>query len=161
MKQITTAAFTRQVPLETLRTASILGAISSDAIAFMLEEGTLLMLEKGETLFNFGDKGSSFFIVAQGTIDFYKHHQGKRAQTRSAAFGNELGFVSMIALHDRTGEAVAYENSLLIEISCDVFARLHEEYPFDFGIITLNLARDMARTLRKLGNDLVEVSSRL
>ena len=161
MTPISKAEFIQLVPLEQLRSASILGAISEDAIEFLLERGCIHRVQKREKIFGYGDRGNTFYIVGQGQIDFYKHHNGESLLTREATFGNELGFVSMIALHDRTGEAYAHEDSLLIEISSDVFASFHEEFPFDFGIITLNLARDMARTLRSLANSLVDVSSRL
>lgn len=161
MTPISKAEFVQQVPLKQLCTASILGAISEDAISFLLETGCIYRADKGEKIFGYGDKGSSFFIVGHGQVDFYKHHNGESLLTREVTFGTELGFVSMIALHDRTGEAFAHEDSIVIEISSDVFAQFHEKYPFDFGIITLNLARDMARTLRSLANSLVDVSSRL
>jgi len=66
----------------------------------------------------------------------------------------------MIALHDRVGRAVAREDSVLLEISSDVFGELHRAYPLDFGLLTLNLARDMARVIRKLSDALVEHSIR-
>jgi hypothetical protein len=37
---------------------------------------------------------------------------------------------------------------------------LHKKHPFDFGILSLNLARDMARNIRKLSDTLVENSIR-
>jgi hypothetical protein len=33
---------------------------------------------------------------------------------------------------------------------------LHEELPFDFGILMLNLSREMARAFRKVTEDLVD-----
>ena len=137
MTPISKAEFIQLVPLEQLRSASILGAISEDAIEFLLERGCIHRVQKREKIFGYGDRGNTFYIVGQGQIDFYKHHNGESLLTREATFGNELGFVSMIALHDRTGEAYAHEDSLLIEISSDVFASFHEEFPFDLKNVQL------------------------
>lgn len=155
MKPISKEQFLSSVSTDQLRSASIFGAISQQAIDFLVSEANLFTAQKGDYLFHYGDRGDSFFIIAKGSVDFYKHHEGHSRLTRTAEFGNELGFVSMIALHDRAGEAVAREDSLIIEITSDLFSKLHAQYSFDFGIISLNLSRDMARTLRKLGNDLV------
>lgn len=155
MKPISKEKFLSSVSSEQLRSASIFGAISEEAIDFLITEANLFAAKKGDSLFRYGDRGDSFFIIAKGSVDFYKHHEGHSRLTRTAEFGNELGFVSMIALHDRAGEAVAREDSLIMEITSDLFSKLHAQYSFDFGIISLNLSRDMARTLRKLGNDLV------
>jgi len=61
----------------------------------------------------------------------------------------------MIALHDRVGNVYAKEDSLLLEISSQLFSDFHDHYPFDFGILLMNLSRDMARTIREISNTLV------
>ena len=159
MKPISAEQFHNIVSTDQLRSASIFGAISEDAIEFLITQSNRFEAQKGDHLFRYGDPGDSFYIIAKGSVDFYKHHEGKSRLTRTAEFGNELGFVSMIALHDRAGEAIAREESVVLEITSEVFSKLHAEYSFDFGIITLNLSRDMARTLRKLGNDLVVLAN--
>jgi hypothetical protein len=46
----------------------------------------------------------------------------------------------------------------MLQISSDLFYELHLELPFDFGILMLNLSRDMARTISVLISHLVEAS---
>ncbi|MFC6673331.1 cyclic nucleotide-binding domain-containing protein [Marinobacterium aestuariivivens] len=139
-----------------LQSGSIFGAISREAIRFLVENGKVYSVRQHEEIFRSGDPGGSFFVVCRGSVDFFKHHQGKYAYTRTSMPGEEVGFVAMIALHDHVGKAVAHEDSIVLEISSELFADLHEKYPFDFGIMTLNLARDLARIVRKLSNILVE-----
>jgi len=62
----------------------------------------------------------------------------------------------MIALHDKVGKAIAKENSIVLEITSHLFSDFHDDHAFDFGILLMNLSRDMARSLRVLGNALVE-----
>jgi len=156
MREISPAEFVEKIPPEELRSGSLFGAISSDAIHFLINNGKLFAAQQGDHVFRFGDRGDHFFIVCKGQIDFLKHHKGEVLHTRRIGFGEELGFVPMIALHNHTGEAIALEDSILLEVSSALFSELHEKYPFDFGVITLNLARDMARAMRKLSNALVE-----
>ena len=62
----------------------------------------------------------------------------------------------MIALHDRVGRAVAAEECCIVEISSPLFHELHDKFPSDFGLLVLNLAREMARNIREVSNILAE-----
>ena len=159
IKQLTVNEFLKLLPVPDLQQASVFGALSAEAILFLLENGKLFQANQGDILFEYGDPGDSFFIICKGTVDFFKQHKGARRKTRTVKSGEELGFVPMIALHDHTGQGIVYEDSLLLEISCALFSNLHETHPSDFGIFVLNLARDMARTFRRLSNDLVNLST--
>jgi CRP-like cAMP-binding protein len=139
-----------------LKEGSIFGALSDSSITFLLESGALHQASKGEEIFAHGSKGNSFHTVLYGTLDFYKQHGEKKTRTRTIQFGEAIGFVSMIALHERVGNLYALEDCLLLEISSQLFSDLHDKYPFDFGILLMNLSRDMARTIRVLSNSLVE-----
>ncbi|MEH6579863.1 MAG: cyclic nucleotide-binding domain-containing protein [Amphritea sp.] len=156
MQQISVSDFKQQITPEQLRSGSLFGALSEEGIQFLLNNGKLHYASAATKVFNYGDRGDSFFIVCKGCLSFIKQHDGELYHTRDINFGEESGFVAMIALHDHAGYAVAKEDSLLLEVPSAVFSELHEKYPFDFGVITLNLARDMARTIRKLSNALVE-----
>jgi signal-transduction protein with cAMP-binding, CBS, and nucleotidyltransferase domain len=156
MQPLTAQAIFDDMEADGLQSGSIFGAISQEAIQFLVENGKVYSVRQDEEIFSNGDPGGSFFIVCRGSVDFFKHHQEKYAYTRTAMPGGEIGFVAMIALHDHVGKAVAREDGIVLEISSELFADLHEKYPFDFGIMTLNLARDLARIVRKLSNILVE-----
>ncbi len=139
-----------------LKGGSIFGALSDASIQFLTEQGTLHAVSKGEEIFSYGSKGDSFHTVLHGKLDFYKQHGDNKCRTRTICFGEAIGFVSMIALHERVGSLYALEDSLLLEISSQLFSDFHDQYPFDFGILLMNLSRDMARTIRVLSNALVE-----
>ena len=141
---------------ETLQGGSVFGALSVEATRFLLENGTLFRIEADDVLFEQGDPGNSFFVVCQGAVDFHKYHQGEYRYTRSSEFGEEIGFVAMIGLHNRAGRAVVREAGVVLEVSSALFARLHDRFPYDFGVLLFNLARDMARVIRKLSDLLVE-----
>jgi len=156
MEPVSFTSLREELDPDWLQSGSIFGAISRDAIEFLLQNGRVFRVRKGEEVFAAGTPGDSFFIVCQGALDFYKQHRGEHAYTRTAEPGGEVGFVAMIALHEHVGKAVAREDSIVLEIPCALFAELHEKHPFDFGIMTLNLARDLARIVRKLSDILVE-----
>lgn len=139
-----------------LKKGSIFGALSDSAIYFLLENGVLHEAKKDDEVFAYDSKGGSFYAVLHGNLDFYKHHDDRITRTRTIQFGEAIGFVSMIALHERVGTLYALEECLLLEISSLLFSDLHDQYAFDFGILLMNLSRDMARTIRVLSDDLVD-----
>jgi len=144
-----------QIPKpENLQECSVFGAFSLDAIRYLLQAGKVYRLSRNDLLFECGERGDSFFVVLDGSVDYFAWHFGDYSYTRTAGFGDEIGYVAMIALQDRAGKAVAREDSLVLEISANLFGELHDRYPFDFGLIVLNLARNMARLIRALSQSL-------
>ena len=138
--------------------ASVFGALPEESILWLLENGTIRALDEGEYLFAHGQPGNSFHVILQGQVSYFKYHDGKYAYIRDYATGEQIGFMSLIALHDRVGRAEAHTDTIALEIDSKLFHAFHNECPPEFGILMLNLAREMARTLRVVDNLLVEKS---
>lgn len=156
MKPVNGVGLIDRFGMEHLNNASVFGGLSSNAIEFLLENGRALKLDTGDVVYKPGDKGDKFYVVLQGSLSFYQFHMGEFAYIRDHLFGEEMGFVAMIALHDRIGKAVAAEDGYVLEVSSRLFYKLHDKYPADFGLMLLNLSREMARTIREISNIIVE-----
>ena len=155
MQQISLKEFSQMVALEDMARGSVFGALSVEATRFLLAQGNLYTIGQGDTVFEYGDHAGRFFVVCKGSLDFFKQHQGEWRHIRVVNFGEETGFVPMIALHDQSGTAVAREDSIVLEVSSALYAELQQKYSMDFGLLTLNLAREMARVIDKMGETLV------
>ncbi|MDH3991524.1 MAG: cyclic nucleotide-binding domain-containing protein [Gammaproteobacteria bacterium] len=155
MQQINLAEFSQVMAPEDMALGSVFGALTIDATHFLLEKGSLYRLAQGDKVFEYGDAGGRFFVVCKGSLDFFKQHQGEWRHIRVVNFGEETGFVPMIALHEQSGTAVAREDSIVLEISSALYAELQQKYSVDFGLLTLNLAREMARVIDKMGEAMV------
>ncbi len=145
-----------QLGLEYLGEISVFGALSPAAIEFLMTRGRVLQLDAGEALYESGDRADQFYVVLEGALSFYQAHDGQLAHVRDLEVGEEMGFCAMIALHDRVGRPVAARPSQVLEVSSDLFYALHESLPTDFGLLLLNLARGMARTLREVSDQVAE-----
>ena len=156
MKIVSGTSLIDRFGMEYFQGASVFGALSETAIEFLLKNGRVLELDKGDVVYSPGDKGDKFYVVLQGTLSFYQFYLGEFAYIRDHLYGEEMGFVAMVALHDRIGKAVAAEDGYVLEISCGLFHELHEKLPNDFGLFLLNLSREMARTIREVSNIIVE-----
>jgi len=145
--------------LDHFKAGSTFGALSAEAIRCLLTHGRILSLDDGEDLFKPGDPGDSFYVVLEGELDYFRERDNAEVLIRTIPFGEQFGYVSMVGLLDRIGIGRARGPvSVLLEINSDLFYELHLDFPFDFGILLLNLSRDMARTIRKITTHFVETS---
>ncbi|WP_432473632.1 Crp/Fnr family transcriptional regulator [Amphritea sp. HPY] len=156
MKLLTAQKLLQKYSAEYFKEASTFGALSTETVLWLLDNGRIYRLETDETLFEIDERGDNFFIILQGSFAYYKSHLQQYAFIRDYKVGEQIGFMSMIALHNRVGTAVANEDSLVLEISSAVFQQLHNIAPSDFGMLMMNLAREMARSLRKGDNLIVD-----
>lgn len=156
MRIVTGPEVLSQFHLEYFKSASTFGALSDDTLIWMLNEGTIYELETDDVLFEPGDRGDAFYVILQGTFAYYKSHEDHLSFIRDYQLGEQIGFMSMIALHNRVGRAIAKEKCLVLEVNYETFHRLHETATLDFGLLMMNLAREMARRMRTLGNIVVD-----
>lgn len=133
--------------LRYLQDLSTFGALSETVILDLITNGKVERLQKGEFIVHHREKADDFQIVLQGRIAYYKHQQGHDVLTRYFAEGEQMGFDEMIGLILRDGTDVAVADSLLLSISSSQFYNLHVEYPGEFGILMLNLSRELAREI--------------
>jgi len=130
-----------------LQELSTFGALSEMVILDLVTNGKIERLEKGEYINHNHEKAEDFQIILQGKLAYYKHLEGRDVLTRYFSRGEQMGFDEMIGLMVRDGTDVAMEESLILSISSSQFYNLHVEYPGEFGILMLNLSRELAREI--------------
>jgi CRP-like cAMP-binding protein len=158
MRILSTEQLLKTRELSSFTNASVFGALQEESILWLLEQGEIRSMKQGECLFAKGQPGNSFHVILQGQVSYYKYHNGKYAYIREYCIGEQIGFMSLIALHDRVGRAECHNDTIALEIDNSLFQAFHNQYPREFGILMINLAREMARSLRSVDNLLVEKS---
>ncbi|MGL6159188.1 Crp/Fnr family transcriptional regulator [Microbulbifer sp.] len=147
MRQVDGEILLDELGIDHLKNASALGALSDQTIAYLMKKGRVYALRKGETLFEDGAAGDTFFIILKGSFAYYLPSNNHSKYIREFNFGMEIGFVSMIALIPRPGTAIASSDSYVLEVTTDLFYALHYERPLDFGVLLINLCRELARRI--------------
>lgn len=132
------------------RQLSTLGAVSDAAISSLLHHGIVRRYEQGDYVSRLDQGASEFHIVLEGRIAYYKHCEGRDVLTRHFSKGEQMGFDLMIGLIHYNGTDVAVEASTVLEISNTQFYNLHLDFPADFGLLMINLARELAREIAML-----------
>ncbi|QFU75489.1 cyclic nucleotide-binding domain-containing protein [Halioglobus maricola] len=131
------------------------GALSDAAIETLLTQGEIHFLAKGEKVERFGEPAEDFQVVLTGKTAFYKRGDTCEVLTRYFCPGDQLGFDLMIGLIPHNGTDVAVEDTLWLTIDKALFSRMHAEHPADFGLLMINLSRELSREIAILEDVLV------
>jgi signal-transduction protein with cAMP-binding, CBS, and nucleotidyltransferase domain len=152
MKAVSLAELEREYPQDFCRKLSMFGALSEESLQFLLQQGTLLSVQPGDRLFSIDDLSEQFYIIIKGAVRFYQHRPEDDVSIPIRLYdeGEQIGFVGMIGLHTRRGDAVVEKEGYLLEISTELFHKLCEQYPEMFMIFLINITREMSREISHL-----------
>jgi CRP/FNR family transcriptional regulator, cyclic AMP receptor protein len=106
-----------------------------------------------------GEPGDRMFIVRTGRVQVVKH-LGKPTQTLLAVFGPRdfMGEMSIIECVARSASLRAIEETSLFALRGIDLYHLFKRRPDQYGIVILNIARDLSRRLRALDEKFSAVS---
>ena len=133
-----------------LHELSTFGALSDEIIVDLMTNGVIRRYARGEYITRLNQIASEFQIVLQGRFAFYKHSEESDVLTRFFCAGEQMDFDLMIGLIPHNGIDVATEDSLILDISSEQFYGLRVNFPTDFGLLMINLARELAREISLL-----------
>ncbi len=133
-----------------LKELSTFGALSDRVIVDLMTNGVIRRYARGEYITRLNQVASEFQVVLQGRFAFYKHGEESDVLTRFFCAGEQMDFDLMIGLIPHNGIDVATEESLILGISSDQFYGLHVKSPKDFGLLMINLSRELAREISML-----------
>ena len=147
MHKIALTDLQQQFPADFYQGLSMFGALSADCLKFLLEQGTAWYADSDE-----GDNSDKFYVVLSGSISFFqaKESGSDKVFIRRYQAGEQVGFVGMIGLHQRRGDAVMADSGYLLEVSSDLFHQLCDKFPQMFQIFLINIAREMSREISHL-----------
>ena len=135
-----------------LNELSTFGALSDAVIENLLRNGLIRRFEKVEYLARHDQVSAEFQVLLTGRFAYYKRFEGRDVLTRHFNRGEQMGFDQMIGLLTQNGTDVALEESIVLDISSVQFFKLHVDFPADFGLLMINLARELAREIEILEN---------
>ena len=149
------ALLIEELGLPYFRELATFGALSDDAILMLLRQGQLWKLTAGEKLIRLNQAAEDFQVVLTGRIAFYKRGEDTEVFTRHFCAGDQTGFDLMIGMIEHNGTDVAEQDSVLLSIDKALFYRMHLDFPADFGLLMINLARELSREIELLEDALV------
>jgi len=134
-----------------LASIPVLTGINPAAQTLLAEQGIVHDFPAGAWIVREGDEGHSLFILVEGDVEVIKHADRAHAVTLATLrAGNFFGEMCVVDPVPRVASVHALTPVKAIEIKAATLYHLFKAMPDQYSIVILNLARDMARRLRKI-----------
>lgn len=106
-----------------------------------------------------GQPGDRMFFVQSGRVQVVKRTEGEPAvQLAEFGPGDYFGEMSLVESVVRSASVVAMTPTRVFTLKAMDFYKLYRVQPDQYGIVMLNIARDLARRLRKLDEKFAHVA---
>lgn len=110
-----------------------------------------LKLPAGSCVLREGEAGNRFFIVGEGKVRVCKSFgQSDEVELAVLNCSDFFGEMCIFETLPRTATVHTIEVSTLYSLSSLDFLHLYEAMPGEYGILMVNIARDLSRRLRRL-----------
>jgi CRP-like cAMP-binding protein len=134
-----------------LASIPVLAGTNLAAQTLLAREGLVHEFAPGAWIVREGDEGHSLFILVEGNVAVVKHADTPRAVTLATLHqGDIFGEMCVVDPVPRAASVHALAPVRTIEIKAATLHHLYQKLPDQYAIVLLNLARDLARRLRKL-----------
>ena len=131
--------------------------LTAPAQNFVMRQGIQNLVGSGQLVAREGDRGDQMYVIVSGQVRITKNF-GQPNETLLAELGEGDFFGEMCLLEtlprSATVQAVTYTQ--LISWPSLAFYQLYQAMPKDYGILLLNMARDLSRRLRKLDENFAD-----
>lgn len=148
----TTENFLQRVP--------VLAGLSPAAIQFLSGLLSEERFSAGTVIVGEGEAGSRMFFIAAGHVAVMKARETVApvplARLGPGQFFGEMSLVESVV---RSASVVAEDDVTVFTLRGTDFHKLYRHQPAQYGIVMLNIARDLARRLRALDEKFSDVSN--
>jgi CRP/FNR family transcriptional regulator, cyclic AMP receptor protein len=145
--------------LEQLRSMALFAAIDECALEMVCGLARR-RLDPGQTVFEEGDPSHTMYVILDGEVEIVKHTAAGPLRVARLGAGEWFGEVGLIGVSRRVATARALQAARLVEIHARELRELYQRDVKSYALLTMNLARGMARKLQHAEAMLAEAHGR-
>ena len=136
-----------------------MAGLDDEALRFLSDLAREEQYPAGAVIVGEGESGTRMYFLAEGRVAVVKHHGSAQpvilARLGPGEFFGEMSLVESVV---RSASVVADEAVIACTLKGTDFHRLYRHRPEQYGIVMLNLARDLSRRLRALDERFAHIS---
>ena len=134
-----------------LESVPIFAGLSKRALDLLFKEGDDYAFADGQVIFREGEPDDAIFVIVSGNIRVCRKFGEPGEVELAVLHPKELfGETCLLETLRHTATAHAVGPTVLFNITGQTFHRMYNQMPEQFGILMLNIARDLSRRLRQL-----------
>jgi len=141
--------------LPVLDKIAIFGGLTNEQLYIVFKILKKVSYEKNEIIFRQADPPSYIYIIRSGKIKLYVEVEDAKLELIEFGVGDCFGESSLIGIEAHTASAIAIEKTDLIVLSGQALLSLYNSDPQIYGLIILNIAREVSRRLHRADNTLL------
>ncbi len=134
---------------------SVFAGLDEDTLAYLGSLAKEDVHPAGAVIVREGDPGDRMFFVQSGRVRVLKAEGVALAEFGPGEFFGEMSLVESVV---RSASVVALEPTRVWTLRGVDFYQLYRRQPEQYGIVMLNIARDLARRLRRLDEQFCHVA---
>jgi CRP/FNR family cyclic AMP-dependent transcriptional regulator len=142
-----------------LHRVSVMAGLDDEAVHFLSELAREEQYPAGAVIVGEGEPGNRMFFLSAGHVSVVKEHGAAQpvvlARLGPGEFFGEMSLVESVV---RSASVVADDAVTACTLKGTDFHRLYCHRPDQYGIVILNLARDLSRRLRALDERFAHIS---
>jgi CRP-like cAMP-binding protein len=125
-----------------LREVALFRGLESADLDRILEISDPVLYEKGEVVFEEGERGDHFFIIVQGAIELRKAGGGEPKRLAVLRAGQAFGEMALLNQTPRSASAVAVDRTYMLSVSRPAFRQI-----LGGDSLALRLLKNLSRSL--------------
>ena len=134
-----------------LQTVPILAGLDEAALTLLWERASESQAQSGSVIVREGEPGNRFFLVGAGCVRVCKHfREPGEVELARLHSGDFFGEMCILETLPRSATVEAVTDTMLYSLNSLTFYHLYQAMPAQYGILILNIARDLSRRLRHL-----------
>ena len=144
-----------ELTLNILRKVPIFTGVSDDGLKLFYTKSKQQDVAAGSVVVREGESNNRLYIILSGSVRVCKS-LGAEDETELATLseGEFFGEMCILDTLPRSASVLAITDVTIISLSSLVFWELHEAKPGEYGVVLLNIARDLSRRLRHIDESL-------
>ena len=139
-----------------LQSMPVFGAVSSDALTFILESSNEMAVPEGECFFRESSEADGFFVLQSGSVEVVRRHGDTEVHLAQLHAGDCFGEMAIVECRNRNASVCALEDSVALQIPLTALHALYEKDLEQFVLIQMNLARELSRRLGEAAAQIFE-----
>ena len=135
-----------------LNDVPIFAGLNDRAMQIFLEQAKRIEVPAGGVIAREGETNDCMFLIEAGEMSIIKKFNTPNpVKLATLGPGECFGEMCILETQPRSATAQAVGQAAVVSVATTAFFQLYQKAPEQYCIVLLNLARDLSRRLRRLG----------